>query len=238
MPGILAALADLVWPSACGGCGGPGGRWCAPCAVGLAGPAHRTRPTPCPPGLPPVWTVAPYDAQVRQAIVSWKDDGRCDLTGPLAAGLAQSMTAALRRMSTPGEPAPPVWVVPMPSRPRARRERGADPVRDLARRAAGQVRREGWVLGVVPALRHRRTVADQAGLDAAGRAANLAGALEVRSAVADRAQGALCLLVDDVVTTGATLAEAAAALRRAGAEPAAAAVVAATQRRTAVRSGR
>lgn len=226
MPGLIAAVLDLVWPLACGGCERAGVRWCADCAALIGGPAVPALPTPCPRGLPPVWAVAPYDGPVRRAVISWKDEGRHDLTGPLAAGLTSSLTAALEQSGR----ATPVWVVPMPSRGPARRDRGADPIRELARRAAVSVRRAGREVHVVPVLRHRRAVADQSGLDAAGRAANLAGALEVRPALRDRVAGAVCLLVDDVVTTGATLAEGAAALRRAGADPAGAAVLAATRR--------
>jgi predicted amidophosphoribosyltransferase len=79
----------------------------------------------------------------------------------------------------------------------------------------------------VAALEHRRRVADQAGLSAADRAANLSGALQARFDL----RGLRVIVVDDVVTTGATLAEAARALRAAGAEVTAAAVIAATARR-------
>jgi predicted amidophosphoribosyltransferase len=76
-----------------------------------------------------------------------------------------------------------------------------------------------------------RTALDQAGLGVQARAENLAGAVRVpprqRSAVA----GLEVVLVDDVVTTGATLAESARALHAAGASVVAAAVVAATARR-------
>ena len=227
MPDLLTALLDLVWPRSCAGCGRPGVSWCADCAQLLSGPALRTRPVPGPPALPPVWTAARYDGPVRQAIVAWKDDGRHALSSALAVPLVAALRAAVRA----GADGRPVWVVPMPSRRTARRDRGADPVRLLAARAVAVLRREGWPLLVVPALRHRRAVADQSGLDAAGRAANLAGALAVRPAVRPAAVGAACVLVDDIVTTGATLAEAASALRRAGAHPFGAAVVAATQRR-------
>ena len=103
-------------------------------------------------------------------------------------------------------------------------------MRGLAIRAAGAARWQGWPVRVVPALRHNRRVADQAGLDAAARAVNLAGALEVHPRWRAAAAAARCLLLDDIVTTGATLAEAAAALRTAGAQPLAVAVVAATRR--------
>ena len=76
-------------------------------------------------------------------------------------------------------------------------------------------------------------MADQAHLDRGARAANLAGAMVVREAVCPVVQGAVCVLADDVVTTGATLAEGARALREAGAGHVVAVTVAATPRRRA-----
>lgn len=82
-------------------------------------------------------------------------------------------------------------------------------------------------MACVRALEHRRRVADQAGLSASDRAANLSGAMRARFDLSGRR----VIVLDDVITTGATLAEAARALREAGAEVSAAAVVAATARR-------
>jgi predicted amidophosphoribosyltransferase len=75
-----------------------------------------------------------------------------------------------------------------------------------------------------PVLVHARHVEDQSGLDTAARSANLAGALRVRR----RLDGLAVVVVDDVVTTGATLAEATRALTVAGGSVRGAAVVAAT----------
>jgi predicted phosphoribosyltransferase len=76
-----------------------------------------------------------------------------------------------------------------------------------------------------------RRVRDSAGLDAAERRANLAGRFRpLPAAVPDDAR---LVLVDDVVTSGATLTEAARELRTAHDTPVLAAVVAATPRRPA-----
>ncbi|GGV09534.1 hypothetical protein GCM10010182_31400 [Actinomadura cremea] len=120
-----------------------------------------------------------------------------------------------------------VWVVWVPSGRRALRRRGRDATGEVVRVAVRRLQAEGVAVRAVDALRQRRRVADQAGLTAARRAANLRGAIEVRAPVAGRR----VVLVDDVVTTGASLSEGARALRAAGAELAGAATVAMTPRR-------
>jgi predicted amidophosphoribosyltransferase len=118
--------------------------------------------------------------------------------------------------------------VPVPSSPAAVRRRGYDATWTMAVRAARRLRPD---LDVIARhwLAQRRAVRDQAGLDAAERAANLRGSLRARVAAADR----LVAIIDDVVTTGSSLAEAHRALRRAGADVLGAATVAATRRRSA-----
>ncbi|WP_225991356.1 ComF family protein [Actinomadura montaniterrae] len=92
--------------------------------------------------------------------------------------------------------------------------------------AVRRLRAGGVPVVAVGGLRQCRRVADQAGLGARARRDNLSGALEAvgRAALAGRR----VVLVDDVITTGASLAEAARALRAAGADVVAAATVAAT----------
>ena len=78
---------------------------------------------------------------------------------------------------------------------------------------------------------HVRDVRDSAGLSAAERAGNLAGALAVRADLRRPLRGRTVVLIDDVVTTGATLSESARALHAIGATVPSAAVIAATRRR-------
>lgn len=223
------AALDLVVPHECLGCGTPGVAWCHACSAALHGPAHLVRPDPCPPGLPPTFAVVSYDGVVRRALVVHKENGRRDLRRPLAAALALSVQAALVWVGgSPDQAGAQPVIVPVPSSASATRRRGEDPTGGLVGAAATRL---GLRRRLAPALAHRRPVADQAGLGAAGRAANLHGALAVRGRWVEALRGQAVVVVDDVVTTGATLAEAARALRDGGAGPIAAAVVAATVRR-------
>jgi predicted amidophosphoribosyltransferase len=167
--------------------------------------------------------------------VAFKDGDRRDLAAVLAPMLSGAMVRALatdphlREILTAAGGS--VLVVPVPSSSAAVRRRGDAPLELLTRAALGQTARRERQLMLWPVLRLGRLVADQAGLNHAQRAANLEHAMKVRARSRDGVHGVTCLLVDDVLTTGATLVEAARALRAAGADHVAAATVAATQRR-------
>ena len=194
-------------------------------------------PRPCPVGYPPTWAATPYDAAARAALVAFKDGDRRDLETVLAPMLSDAVAAALatdpRLRAVLASGNGPVFVVPVPSSPcrppaRGRAAGAVDPCRGCTQAARSE--RE---LIVSPALRLRRRVADQAGLNHRQRANNLEHAMQVQPRWRASVRGVTCLLVDDVLTTGATLVEAARALRAGGAGHVAAATVAATQRRGA-----
>ena len=221
---MLDVLLDLVLPQECAGCGRPATRWCAGCAAVLADcalrPLGRAAPVPPPPEFPPATAGATYDGVVRAALLAHKEHGRLALTAPLAGVLA----AAVGVLELP---AGPLLLVPVPSAPREVRRRGHDHARRLATSAAAVLRADGRDVRAGPLLAHRRRVIDQARLDAGARQANLRGAFGVRRVV----PGVGVVVVDDVVTTGATVAEATRALTAAGARVHGAATVAASARR-------
>jgi predicted amidophosphoribosyltransferase len=253
----LAAALELVLPSSCAACHLVAtGSLCGACRAGVrrasrgVGPAG---PRPPPPAMPPCWAGARFEGAVGLAVTAYKDEGRRDLRDELALLLGAALTRAvadpaLRHRMALGEQ---VLVVPVPTARASRRRRGDDPVAALARaataaagavpaalavqQARGRDSRRGRSssgLVVVPALVHTRRVADQAHLDRRARAGNLAGSMVVGAAWRRVVQGATCVVVDDVVTTGATLAEAARALHAAGARDVVAATCATTPRRT------
>ncbi|MFD4727630.1 ComF family protein [Streptomyces seoulensis] len=217
MRGWMRDLTDLALPTECGGCGSPPAVLCARCRALLErAEPRRVRPVPEPPGLPAVYAAAPYAREVRALLLAHKERGALALSGALGAALAGAVWAGLGPGRAGAESrAGPVILVPVPSARWAVRRRGHDPVRRMAVVAAGRLRRAGVPARVAGVLRQRRPVADQAGLDARRRRENLAGALEVRAGGAQLLVGGRVVLVDDLITTGASLAEAARALRAA-----------------------
>lgn len=225
---IAAAAADLVLGSCCVGCEHPGPVLCAGCERVFEDLPVRTWPDPCPEGLPPVWALTAYDGVARVALVAHKEHAQLALTRPLGRALAVAAMGLLA--STPGR-GDGVRLVPVPSRPAVVRERGHDPLARLAQAAARSLRRAGIAATVSKALRQRRDVADQAGLGAAERGTNLVGAFAGRPR--DRTgPDDSWIVVDDIVTTGATAVEASRALAAAGVPVLGVAVIAATQRHT------
>ncbi|MFD3586403.1 ComF family protein [Streptomyces sp. NPDC058683] len=246
MRGWWQELTDLVLPAECGGCGMPRTVLCAECRAALTGAVpRRVRPVPEPPGLPAVHAAAPYADEVRAALLAHKERGALALAGALGAALAGAVRIGLRedptarivapRGDTPGgaRATGPVLLVPVPSAPWAVRARGHDPVRRIALAAATELRRTGAPARVAPVLRQRRVVADQSGLNSRQRLANIDGALAVTAGGARLLAGGPVVLVDDLVTTGATLAEAARAVREATAPTGAGEETTAVYRRAA-----
>ncbi|MDW6062265.1 ComF family protein [Streptomyces sp. FXJ1.4098] len=232
-------IAGLVLPTGCAGCGRSGGALCGRCRAALCGAGARpVRPSPSPPGLPPVHAAVAYEDEARAVLLAHKERGELRLAAALGEALASAVNAACPHPHP--HPYPhlharhrswrPLLLVPVPSARRAVAARGHDPARRIALAAAGVLRRGGRPARVLPVLRQLRAVTDQAGLDARRRLENLTGALGAAPGCGRLLAEGPVVLVDDLMTTGASLAEAARAVRAAGGPIVGAAVVAAAPR--------
>jgi len=203
-------LLELLLAPACAACGGavPGtGALCAVCEGALpALPPGLEDRAPAP--LAACRAGAAYAGGVEEWIRRFKYPRRgLAALDPAARAVARALV--LRAAARAPGPAPEL-VVPVPLHPRRLRERGFNP----AARLAGWLARERGLAFDPRALRRLRDTPSQTGLDRRARARNVRGAFAARPGF--RAPREVWL-VDDVLTTGATLAAAARALRRAGA---------------------
>jgi predicted amidophosphoribosyltransferase len=209
---LLDALAVLV-PVSCAGCGADDRALCTRCR-----PQFAAAPVPqVIGGGVTAWAALPYDGVVRRAILGLKEEGRTDVARALAAPLALAVAAALDGASRAGVTGT-VELAGVPCGRASFRRRGYDPVRRLMR-SAGLPR-------AAPVLVNLHERASQKTLDRQARGSNLRDSMgSVR-----RLDGRRFLVIDDVVTTGATLAEAVRALRAGGGQVVGAAVLARTPR--------
>ncbi len=224
--GVLLSAADLLLGASCPGCGRPALILCRSCGLAIRPDPHVAWPTPTPSALRTPSPVLPIAAGVnagalRAALIAWKEEGRFGLTAPLCHLLA----AATGQLVEPGRAA---VMVPVPTSRRSKRARGSDVIDELARAAARLLRDAGVDISVVQALTYGRSTHDQAGLDAEHRSVNVSGAFRLRTTAA--LVGRDVIVVDDILTTGATVTEAVRVLSAARHRPVGIAVVAATLR--------
>lgn len=228
-------LLDLLLGSRCAGCDRPGRLLCAACERALPRRAATCWPTPRPAGLARPLAVGEYDGPLKALVNAHKEQQRFALARPLGELLAHAVLPHVGDLATTAA-ASPVWLVPVPSRTAVVRRRGHDPLLRIATRAASWLRTRGAHASVARLLRVVRAAEDQSRLGAAERRRNLAGSMSCPPRCRRRHQavgGTLpptVVVVDDVITTGATVREAQRALETAGIPVAGVSVVAATRR--------
>ncbi|MFM7499603.1 MAG: ComF family protein [Actinomycetota bacterium] len=202
-----SALRSLVIPVQCIVCTVPDIVLCRVCSDELL---HAPRNNPIMvstlAGQMSIATKLPFSDEVSRLVLGAKDDHNHQLESVLVDSLRQS-----RSLFPEG-----LLLIPIPSSERARRARGRDFLLDISRELARDTKDE-----VIPLLSLGRKVAPQKSLNATDRARNMDGAFRVREDLLSKFHDSLqvnqALIVDDVLTTGATMREGYRALHRAGA---------------------
>jgi predicted amidophosphoribosyltransferase len=181
-------LLDVIFPSRCAVCDAPGPNLCGGCDGVLEPRPHYFQRGPVT-GL----AATSYSPEVSNLLVAFKDKGQFALArelGLLMEPLARELAEVLGQC----------YLVPAPSRIQNFAKRGFQPSLLLARQLANRVPNAK----VLNALMLSSDVLDQVGLSSAERISNLQGSMKLNQSVV----GKTIFLVDDVVTTGATITEA------------------------------
>lgn len=207
-----AAASDVVLPVSCAVCGAPGVTLCRGCRLLLRRSTVRPRAVPAPRALMSadvtVWAAGPYEHELASCLLSFKNGGRTDLAPTLGTVLTGVLLRAAQEAGPIG--APVLWV-PVPTSTRARWKRWFDPVREILARASLPPGTRAHA-GLHHVHRSPLGTRSQKSLDVAHRARAIRGSMR-----AVDVRGATCVVVDDVMTSGATAAEAVTVLREAGA---------------------
>lgn len=217
---LWSDIADLVLSRACIACERIGPVVCVACWERAVDVRRHQVPMP---GLPPVIVGTGYDGLGRDAVHALKERGVLAMADAVGSWLAISIAEAASRGI-------PHALVPVPAHRRSLAARGVDTLDRIARRAVTLLREGGHAVQVVPALERTLDRGRQVGMGAHDRRIAVSATMRVRDRAAQQLAGHRLIVIDDVVTTGATIGEAARALRTAGLEVHAAAAACGTPR--------
>lgn len=215
---IFSTLSELIFPDRCLGCAALGIEICSLCRKQWHPHIYRTWSTSVP--TFPIYSAIKYSPTAGKVLLSAKENNLKVADDLIFSALSHSLNICLDDLAMKDlsmkdsgmKVIESAFLVPIPSRKSVARLRGRQFIVDLSERLT----LESGVPTLLN-LTHTRKVRDQSTLDALGRQANLEGALKSLRNLSGRA-----ILVDDLVTTGATLNEGARALRQAGIDVAAA----------------
>lgn len=203
-------MLDALLPRGCAGCDRPDAVLCSECQ-GLFSCILRRELRGSVMGCS--YDCGAYQGVVRQAILVWKDHGDEQCTEPFARMLAELTVFALGGTLAYGRK---ILIVPAPSSVRSVRRRGRWHMLQLARQLARLLRGNGINAQAAPVLTMHAVAGKSVEmLGSSQRASRIGGHVTVRRS--RDINGALAIVIDDIITTGSTMRQCVGALRAGGA---------------------
>ena len=199
----IRALQEIIFPSRCLGCGQLGLEICSLCRKNWHPHIYRQWSQHLP--TYPIYSAVTYSPTAGKVLLAAKENNLAIADQLIYKALSHSLTFSLRENG--GD-----FLISIPSRKSVARKRGRQFIATLASQLSAETG-----LPAYENLEHTRRVRDQSSLDAKSRFHNLDGSMKSLNFLSGKA-----IVIDDLVTTGATLQEAVRALRDRGIEVAAA----------------
>ncbi|MBV8263129.1 MAG: ComF family protein [Candidatus Eremiobacteraeota bacterium] len=193
----LVNMLDMVAPVRCAMCGHSGAHLCEGCCTRYERGSLLMRPAS--PRAPCVYALGAHDGYLRKAILAIKYRNRVDTAYALGVVLGRKLPGLFEA------------VVPVPLHRQRYRVRGCNQAEVIARGVVST----GCARLIADALERRKATLSQSSLHLHGRERNVREAFSI-GARAMQVQGLRVLIIDDVVTTGATISACTAVLRSAG----------------------
>jgi predicted amidophosphoribosyltransferase len=196
---IFSDLKYLLFPTRCFGCRELGYSICSQCRKQWNPHLYQSRIS----GLA-VYSAIPYSPIAKNILLAAKEQNVKSADQLVRSAVKVAIYELFQRHSN-------CALVPIPSGVSSNRRRGRDFVNEMAISVA-----KDFGVAVLPLLEHQRNIRDQSRLDIASRRQNLAMAFSIKPQFRGNYSGENVVILDDLVTTGATISEANRALTRGG----------------------
>jgi ComF family protein len=199
----IHSLKDLIYPEICLCCGKNGAKICDECSRYWLAKPNGSK-------VENIWLffVATYDEATSQVILAAKEAGNKDAVRLIAKSIASSISFAIQNLGI----SQPINLVTIPSQLNAIRRRGRDHIKDLAQEVIIQLNQQKIKTNYLPILKPIKKIKDQSDLNGLQRKENMSHAFTVKSSPISQST---VILIDDLVTTGASIQEGVRALAEA-----------------------